>query len=230
MAIEPKAAAAVERSRFGLPEGAFVFLFVFDFHSYLERKNPRALIEAFRLAFGDRDDVVLVLKSAHAIDLDTGAPITQVQEEAARLKNVRVLDTVLAREDLDALFATADCYASLHRSEGFGLPIAESMSRGTPVIVTAYSGNMDFTTPTNSLLVKYRLVEIERDHGPYRKGNLWADPDLEHAAELMRWVVEHPEAARDIGRHGREHIERFHAPRVVGELMRDRLVCLASRR
>jgi glycosyltransferase involved in cell wall biosynthesis len=225
VAIEPKPAIPPrrDRSRFGLSEETFVFLFVFDFHSYMERKNPLGLLEAFRLAFGDRDDVALVLKTAHPVDLDTGAEITQVHEAAARAKNVTVINTVLARTELDALLGTADCYVALHRSEGFGLPIAESMSRGTPVIATAYSGNMDFMTPANSLLVKYHLVELERDHGPYRKGNVWADPDPEHAAELMRWVVEHPEAAREVGRRGREHIERFHDARRVGELMRDRL-------
>ncbi len=226
IAPKPESSLSRERSRFGLPDDAFVFLFVFDLHSQLERKNPLALIEAFRLAFGDRDDVVLVLKSSHSHDAATGPESIQVQQAAARAKNVTVIDRVLARDDLDLLLATADCYASLHRSEGFGLPIAESMSRGTPVIVTGYSGNMDFTTPANSFLVKYRLIELERDHGPYRKGSVWADPDREHAAELMRHVVEHPEAAREVGRCGRQHIERFHAPRRVGELMRDRLALL----
>lgn len=225
VAIEPKPehVARRDRARFSLPEDAFVFLFVFDFHSQLERKNPLALVEAFRLAFGDRDDVVLVLKSTHATDVRTGEQIQQVHEAATRAKNIVVMDTVLAREELDALLDAADCYASLHRSEGFGLPIAECMSRGTPVIVTAYSGNMDFTTTANSFLVKYRLVEVERDHGPYRKGSLWADPDCEHAAELMRYVVDHPNVARDTGRRGREDIERFHHPHRVGDLMKDRL-------
>jgi glycosyltransferase involved in cell wall biosynthesis len=232
VALEPAPAArpARERARFGLPEDAFVFLFAFDFHSFLERKNPLGLIEAFRLAFGDDDRVRLVLKSAHSIDAASGNPVTLVHEAAARAKNVTIIDAVLAREEMNALMTTADCYVSLHRSEGFGLPIAEAMRAGTPVIVTGYSGNMDFTTPANSFLVGYRLIELDRDHGPYRKGNLWADPDLEHAAELMRHVVERPEAAREVGRRGREHIERFHDPRRVGELMKQRLVRLVSER
>ena len=109
-------------------------------------------------------------------------------QEAAAGANVRILDQVLSRADIDALLELSDCYVSLHRSEGFGLTIAEAMSLAKPVIATAYSGNMDFMTLSNSFPVNYRLTAIERDYGPYRQGWPWADPDLEHAAALMRHV------------------------------------------
>ncbi len=64
-----------------------------------------------------------------------------------------------------ALLACADAYVSLHRSEGFGLGMAESMYLGKPVIGTAYSGNVDFMTQENSYLVDYRIKRITmRDH------------------------------------------------------------------
>ena len=90
--------------------------------------------------------------------------------------------------EMNTLLSLCDCYASLHRSEGYGLSIAEAMTLGKPVVVTAYSGNMDITTPAISLLVKYRLTEIDRDYGFYRKGWVWADPDLEHTAESLRYL------------------------------------------
>ena len=92
--------------------------------------------------------------------------------------------------------AACDCYVSLHRCEGFGLTMAEAMYFGKPCIATGYSGNLDFMTPFNSYPVGYRLVELERDWGPYEAGDHWAEPDVEHAAALMDEVyTRHAEAA-----------------------------------
>jgi glycosyltransferase involved in cell wall biosynthesis len=141
--------------------------------------------------------------------------------------NVRILDRVLNRPQLNALLSVSDCFASLHRSEGFGIPIAEAMVLEKPVIVTSYSGNMDFTTPANSFLVKYKLVEIDRDYGPYRKGCVWAEPDLEHAAEFMRYVYENRAKAREVGQRAKQDILEFFHPRVVSRQIRDRLFRIA---
>ena len=103
------------------------------------------------------------------------------------------------------------------------------MSLGKPVIVTGYSGNMDFTTPSNSLLVKYRLVDLDRDYGPYKKGSVWADPSLDHAADLMRYAYEHRDACNAMGRRAREDVLHLFHPRVVGRQMHDRLQRVVSR-
>ena len=100
--------------------------------------------------------------------------------------------------------ATADCYVSLHRGEGFGLTMAEAMALGKPVIATGYSGNLDFMSPTNSLPVGYRLLEITEDAGPYAKGMHWADPDVDHAASLMRKVFDDRAFAARVGAQARE--------------------------
>jgi hypothetical protein len=199
---------------------------MFDLQSSLHRKNPTALIEAFKMAFDDRDDVVLVLKWTRSRDVELGVAVPRLDSDA---KNIKVIDDVLEREEVNALLNMCDCYVSLHRSEGFGLPIAEAMILGKPVIVTAYSGNMDFTTPGNSLLVKYRMVDIAENYGPYKKGCLWADPDVQHAAELMRYVYENREAAREIGRRAQADILGSYHPSIAGQAMKDRLTYLAVR-
>jgi glycosyltransferase involved in cell wall biosynthesis len=79
---------------------------------------------------------------------------------------------------------------SLHRSEGFGLVLAEAMSLGKPVVATGWSGNMDFMNVGNSCPVEFGLVTLDRDHGPYEAGQRWADPDVDHAAHCMRRVFE----------------------------------------
>ena len=215
-----------DRSNLGLSAESFVFVFMFDFHSFIARKNPLGLIEAFKMAFSDKDDVWLILKSAHS---NTNAADFEAVKAATAGAKIKLIDAILSEGETTALLSACDCYVSLHRSEGFGLPIAEAMSLGKPVIVTAYSGNMDFTTPSNSLLVKYSLVELDRDYGPYKKGSVWADPNLDHAADQMRYAYEHRDASNAVGRRAREDVLQLFHPRVVGRQMHDRLQRVISR-
>ncbi len=225
--IAPRAPTAMSRAQFGWTRDRYVFLFMFDFSSYLHRKNPIGLLRAFRDAFTPNDDVVLVLKCIHPERSPEGA--REVLETAAAMPNVTVVNRVLPREEVDALVQLADCYVSLHRSEGFGLTMGEAMSYGKPVIATGYSGNMDFMTVANSLIVRHRLIELEHDHGPYRRGMQWADPDLEHAAHLMRWVYAHREDAALIGAQAAADVRDQLSPETIGAMVRSRLQLIAAR-
>ena len=208
------------RSHFGLPEDRFVFLFVFDFASVFERKNPLALVEAFKRAFGHGDDTVLVMKCSNAdADPENAARL----REAARHDRVRLIEHYIFRDEVTSLIGACDAYVSLHRSEGFGLTMAEAMSAGRTVIATGYSGNMEFMNAGNSFLVRHRLVQTTQDHGPYRKGTVWADPDIDHAAELMRWVFEHRPVSARVAAHGSESVARALGLDVIGRAVQVRL-------
>lgn len=213
------------RAHFGIPEGPAVFLYVFDVSSQMERKNPIAAIRAFRQAGLPRDAAVLVLKFTNA-EYDR-AGVRRLHEEASGL-NVVMLDGYLDRPDLCALINAADCYLSPHRSEGFGMTILEAMRLGKSTIGTAYSGNTDFMTPENSYLLDYALVPLARKHGPYPAGAVWADPDIAHAARLIREVVEHPAEAVARGRQARIDVERDRNPGATGRLVRTRLEALGA--
>src|SRR5262249_47183438 len=200
----------------------FTFLFVFDMNSVLERKNPLGLISAFRSAFGASTDVQLVIK----VSRGQANP-----HDLARLKaacagvgpGVVLIDGVMPREEAFALVKCCDCYVSLHRSEGYGLTMAEAMFFGKPTIATAYSGNSDFMTDDTSRLIPYRLVPLERDYAVYRKGSLWAEPSLGDAADALRWVHEHPAEAGAMGERGREHVARVLSLEAYGQRIRARL-------
>jgi glycosyltransferase involved in cell wall biosynthesis len=223
MRIPVQMASVVPRSRaeLGVPEG-FFFLFSFDYLSVFERKNPLGVVEAFTRAFpAGRAGPSLVLKCINA-EHDPGNH-AKLLAAAGESESIHVIDRYLDPADKDSLMATCDCYVSLHRSEGFGLTMAEAMYVGKPVIATGYSGNLDFMTHENSLLVDYASVPIGPGLAPYPAEGEWAEPDLEHAAALMRLVAEDPEAARQVGARGAEDIHRTHSPDTVGAMMRERL-------
>lgn len=216
MAVDATPSRAYRRSEFGLPDDRFTFLFSFDFASFTERKNPHALVAAFRSAFPRGHEAVeLVIKTTNG---------HRRRDELGRLEaaaegepRIRVVDRFMSRDELFGLHSVVDSYVSLHRSEGFGLGLAESMSLGKPVIGTAYSGNMEFMDASNSCLVGYRLVEVRTGEYPYPDGQVWADPDLDQAAYHMRRLVEEPGYAADLGRRAREHIAREFSFEAVGQ-------------
>jgi glycosyltransferase involved in cell wall biosynthesis len=216
--------AGVDRKFFGLPNDAVTFLFIFDVHSIIERKNPFGVIEAFRRAFKRGEHVRLVMKLVHGT-----RRIRQALTDAASDARVILVDRVMDRRELNSLIESCDCYVSLHRSEGFGITIAEAMALGKPVIATAYSGNVDFMNPSNSYPVGYSLVPLEDDYGPYPRGSVWADPDLDQAAALMRHVYENSDQARALGTRAARDIWTSLAPANVGALMKTRLQAIAQR-
>jgi glycosyltransferase involved in cell wall biosynthesis len=211
---------ALARSHFGLPADRFLFLFMFDMWSVLERKNPLAVIRAYRQAFGPDDRVALSVKVSNGHADPHG--LDRLRRAAAEAGGT-VIDRLMTREESFGLMKTCDAYVSLHRSEGFGLTMAEAMLMGKPVIATAYSGNLDFMTPANSLLVDCDRVPITQNLPFYRKGCLWAEPSVEQAAAHMRWVYRHPAEARALGARAREETGRLLSVRSAGERMRRRL-------
>ena len=151
------------------------------------------------------------------------ADLAQLKQLCDLTSGVILIDEVYTPERAHALQSLCDCYVSLHRSEGFGLNLAESMSLGKPVIATGWSGNMDFMNAHNSCLVEYALTPIPVTTGPYSAGQLWAEPDIEHAAWHMRRLAGDKSLRETIGRAAAEHISKYFSPRVAGRRMRQRL-------
>jgi glycosyltransferase involved in cell wall biosynthesis/SAM-dependent methyltransferase len=227
MPVDERSDQALTRADVGLPADRFVFLFVYDFFSTLERKNPLGLIEAFKRAFEPGSGPILLLKSIngdkHREDL------ARVRAAAASHPDIRVVDEVVAARHVDALTALSDCYVSLHRSEGFGLTIADAMAWAKPAIATRYSGNLTFMDDENSYLVDAGLATVPAGVPNYPAGSVWAEPDLDQAAELMRRVGTNAAEARTRGERGRETLRREHSIGRTAEFARQRLAEVAGR-
>jgi glycosyltransferase involved in cell wall biosynthesis len=207
-----------------LPAGGFRFLFAFDYLSVFERKNPLGVIEAFARAFAPGSGASLIIKSLNE-GHDPSAR-DRLRGAAAAHPDIHVFERRLSAAERDGLLSAADCFISLHRAEGFGYTMAEAMWLGKPVIATAYSGNLEFMTASNSFLVANRLIPIGGGHQPYPAEGVWAQPDLDHAASQMRDVFEHREEAQRRGARGAREIRARHSPDAAGRAMRERLELL----
>jgi glycosyltransferase involved in cell wall biosynthesis/2-polyprenyl-3-methyl-5-hydroxy-6-metoxy-1,4-benzoquinol methylase len=218
--VEPRVTRPMRRSELGLPEG-FVFLFCFDLLSIFERKNPLGLIEAFSKAFRPGEGPTLVIKVING-DIETRSS-ERLKLAASQRSDIVIIDRYFDHDANVALMAACDCYVSLHRSEGFGLTLAEAMALGKPVVATGYSGNLDFMTPETSYLVPWKPGTVPVGCSPYPAGARWAEPDVDAAASMMREVYDHPAHAADIGRLAKLDVLRNHGLEARANFVRQRL-------
>jgi glycosyltransferase involved in cell wall biosynthesis len=212
VSVSPRPQA--NRADWGLPSDRFLFLMMYDALSVQERKNPLGALAAFRQAFPSGRNVGLVIKVNHATS--RAQDVDEVRRQVEQTEGAFLVDLPVSRQDAQSLQATCDAFVSLHRSEGFGLNIAESMLLGKPVVVTGWSGNMDFTTDRNACLVDYSLVTLERSYGPYPAGSSWAEPNLDHAASLMMRLVGDREFREKLATRGQSTVAAGLSPRAIG--------------
>jgi len=203
---------ALIRNELDIDENQFVFIFNFDFHSVYERKNPEAILKAFEIAFSAMDNVRLILKSIHAEENSGNFKKFQFAVRNMKIKDkIIVINENLSRNEFMSMINAADCYVSLHRSEGLGLGMMEAMSMGKPVIATRYGGNTDFMHDDNSLLVSYKLIPVQEGAEPYKPGWLWADADVYEAAEYMQKLYKDRIFCNDLGKRAEEYISNHYS-------------------
>ncbi len=202
------------RARFGISNDGYVFLATFDSFSFIERKNPLAVVNAFQQAFpiGSHEQVHLLLKTQNRARVDDPHQIRiwrEIDRSAQADDRIQIIDETLSYRELLSLKQMCDCYVSLHRSEGWGFGLIEAMQLGLPVIATGYSGNLEFCTPTTSCLVGYELINPVRSEYLYvERGSRWADPSIADAARHMKALATAPKSGIALGAAARANVER----------------------
>lgn len=219
--VEPPPLGLRTRAELGLVEKKFLFLLRLNYRDSFERQNPLAAIDAFRRAFVPGEGAGLVVDCLDAENAPEAH--AQLRRAAVQHPDIDVMDNDRSISEARSVTTLCDCYVSLHRAEAFGLPIAEAMWFGKPVIATGYSGNLDFMTAQNSHLVDLSLVPIGPCHDPYPAEAMWAEADVAHAAALMRRVFEDRKGASALGAKAADSIRSTHSPEVAGEMLRRRL-------
>ncbi|MBP1686973.1 MAG: glycosyl transferase family 1 [Deltaproteobacteria bacterium] len=214
---QPVITRLLSRRYFGLPDNAYMFLFFFDVTSYIERKNPFAVISAFERLCQLRpyDPVVLVIKvGSKSADPHAMERLVQALEPIKR--RTVLLDRTLTDNEVKNLVRCCDCFVSLHRAEGFGFGMIEAMYFGKPVVATAYSGNCDYMNADTACLVDYDLVAVQEGQYPHGQGQVWAEPNVDQATSSMLRLVDDREFGRGLGRRASAHIRTGFSYRAAG--------------
>ena len=194
--VEP--IAEKTRKDFGLPEQDYLFIYSFDLSSTLTRKNPQALIDAFLLAFPQNEEelavgLVLKINNVEKMNLNWRRIKKKVKDD----RRIKIIEGTFARDEVLALYKCCNCFVSLHRSEGFGRGIVESLMLDLDVIATGYSGNMDYSEASRLLLVDFTLRGIKEDEYFLPNGQSWAEPSISQSAKYMRQLTENSRLDRD---------------------------------
>lgn len=231
LACEVVLTSFLGRRYFGIPETSYTFLFFYDMRSYATRKNPQAVVRAFRnlLALHPFSKAHLVIK-VNGVDRNPEA-FHQISRELADLEDhVTLFQKVMTNNEVKNLVRCCDCFVSLHRSEGYGLGIAEAMVLGKPVIATAFSGNMGFMIPDASYGISYDLVPLRAGDYPHYHDQVWAEPDWEKASSCMATLIDDPEKGRTIGKRASSHMRSEFSYRRIGLNYLNRLAAIEKTR
>jgi glycosyltransferase involved in cell wall biosynthesis len=195
------------RKDFGLPEDRYVFFYTCDAGSVLGRKNPHALLNAFRDEFREDEGALCVIRVIYGEHNRDG--VDQIRAMTGNRSDIVVMDELWSEEELRDFFAVIDCYVSPHRSEGLGLTIIDAMAAGKPVIATPYGGCADIVRADTALPLDYRIVPVGDGNQPYPPDAIWADPSVASIRAQMRKAFDHRHEAQDIGQRGNAEVRRL---------------------
>lgn len=228
--ISPIFNKQITKESIGLSGNRFVFFTMLDFDSAVERKNPEAVIKAFKSVFDKSDiEVCLIIKVSY--NEQSAAPETKKSynnliQMLDGYSNIFIINENLRKEDLNALINMSDCFISLHRSEGYGLGPAEAMAMGKPVISTNWSATTEFMDADSAMLVDYKTIPVFGyfyDNILKQSHQYWADPDVEHAAFFMKKIYTDAEFAKKISNNAKNIFNTSYSLDSIAKTIQNRI-------
>jgi ADP-heptose:LPS heptosyltransferase/glycosyltransferase involved in cell wall biosynthesis len=217
--------APVDTAGLGIAPDDFVFYSIFKWE---DRKNPRGLIEAFLRAFTHERDAVLLIKTNSRAAVEARAVVEALRQKISSDGRILLHCTLFDEGRMRALQARGNCYVSLHLGEGWGYPLFEASALGTPIVATGYGGPLDYLDSGRHWLVRSTLAHVQRPHYLYRTSMRWAEPDIAHASEGMRWAYEYRSAVRESAAAASREIQAKYSLEHIGMAAKDRLTALLS--
>lgn len=226
--LNTPAPETIDLADYGVSETDIVFLAMFDFNSFMARKNPEGAIAAFQRAFPTPANEKLVIKTINAqARPEMARRLAALAENDSRLI---IIDRVLTRPQTAGLIRRANCLVSLHRAEGFGRVIAEAMALDVPVVATDWSGSTSFLDATRGYPVAYALRDVEPGEYAFHHGSQWAEPSIEDAADKLRQARDQLGRDQDMRRRARAFVDEAYGVDSVATALCNRLGAIAAAR
>jgi glycosyltransferase involved in cell wall biosynthesis len=171
-----------------------------------DRKQTVLLLDTFVRAFDGDASVGLIIKT-HMNNISSPDRFN-IKKQFSRMVGRRagpkiyLLHGELTELEMAGLYKDPliNAYVSMSSGEGWNRPAAEAMACGLPIIITGWSGHMDYLNSENAILIDYKFQDVPLEviqAGPwFEKGMKWAYPDVASATEKMRYVKEAPAMAK----------------------------------
>ena len=212
----------------------FIFYSIFQ---WIERKDPKSLLTAYWQEFQNKENVCLILKTY--IEKYTPDEIVRIKMEIEKWKKelnfdyyppVYLSGDSLDRKDILRFHSAGDCFVLSHRGEGWGIPLAEAMLMGKPIISTKLGGIHQYLDDELAYLVGYDMVNVfNMDWVPwYEKDQKWAQINIKEFREKMRYVFENKDKAKTIGNSAQKFVLDNFNYLAIGNKMKDRLQAIAK--
>lgn len=206
----------------GIREDDFVFYSIFEWQ---ERKGPNEMIEAFLRAFPEPAPVVLALKTNPGAARVAATTLAELRRRIPSQARVELRPAAWSEEQMAAFQQRGDCYVSLHRGEGWNYPLFEAAGRGKAIVATGFSGPTEYLDPAVHRLVRHRSAAVRQRYAFYSTAMQWAEPEIEHAIELLRAAFVEREQSPPLTS-AVERIQRDFSSERIGESARQRLLQL----
>lgn len=185
---------------------SFRFLHV---SSCFPRKGVDALLAAYGEAFSIEDDVSLIIKTFDNPHNEVREMLAELQARNPQYPHVVMIFGDISDAELKALYGQCQVMVGPSFAEGYGLPFAEAMLTGIPVITTNWGGQLDFCNEGNSWLVDYKFERARTHFGLW--ASAWARADVASLAEAMRQAhAASPETRSAMAARGREQLMARH--------------------
>ena len=217
----------IDLKQFGLHGDEIVFMTMFDFNSYVARKNPVAAIRAFKAAFPDSNGaerMIVKTLNAHA----HAEALRAIEAELGEDDRFVLIDGPFSRAEVCGLISAVDCFVSLHRSEGFGRVMAEAMLLQTTVVATNWSGNTTFLDAEVGYPVGFALRDVGPDEYIFSDGSQWAEPSIEDAVKQLRLMRSRIPNDAPLRQRARERVNHQHGLDAVARNVAARLAKIAA--
>jgi glycosyltransferase involved in cell wall biosynthesis len=209
-------------ARCGIREDDFVFYSIFEWQ---ERKGPNEMIEAFLRAFPEPSPVVLALKTNPGAAGVAASTLAGLRRRIPSQARIELLPEAWSEEQMAAFQQRGDCYVSLHRGEGWNYPLFEAAGRGKAIVATGFSGPTEYLDAAAHRLVRHRPAPVRQRYAFYSTAMHWAEPEMEHAIELLRAAFAEREQSPPLTGTA-EKIQRTFSSETIGEAARQRLLQL----